>query len=91
MCYLLTEQTGPASCTLLKFIDSCIIFEYFVLFTASGFWRWPQINISTAGVKQRYQTVKESPGARSAQRTFCFLFATANGLRAERLLFTKRP
>ncbi len=29
-------------------------------------------------------------GARSAQRTFCFVFATANGLRAERSLFSKR-
>ncbi len=31
-----------------------------------------------------------SSGVRSAQRTFCFLFATANGLRAERSLFSKR-
>ncbi len=29
-------------------------------------------------------------GLRSVQRTFCFLFVTANGLRAERSLLTKR-
>ncbi len=30
------------------------------------------------------------PGARSVQRTFCFLFTTPNGLRAERSLFSEQ-
>ncbi len=33
---LSTEQTGPASCTWLKFVEFCI-FQYFIQLTASDF------------------------------------------------------